>query len=85
MSGACVTISPLTPTMTNFTKKQQAEAKRNVGRGKIDVGRSKGRGAIGNLSNQEKLAITRSGVKDLMEGTMELNRLKKNQSTDGNN
>ena len=64
---------------------RSARAKQRVGRGKIDVGRAKGRTAIGSLSNQEKLAITRSGVRDLMEGTMELNRLKKNQSTDSSN
>lgn len=60
-----------------------SKSKKRVGRGKIDASRSKNGGAIG-LTNKDKLALAKSGVKDLLEGTMEENRrLQKQQSRKG--
>lgn len=54
----------------------QAQTKKNVGRGKIRTAASKGKGVLG-LTNQDKLRLARSGVKDLLEGTMQANRAKR--------
>jgi len=61
-----------------------AKSKKRVGRGKIDASRFKGGGVLG-LTNKDKLALAKSGAKDLMEGTMEANRkrLRKQQSRKG--
>jgi len=61
-----------------------ARAKVRVGHGKIDVSRTENRGAIG-LTNKDKLRLAKSGVKDLLEGTKSLNRLRLNQGTDKSN
>jgi hypothetical protein len=52
-----------------------SNAKTRVGHGKIDASRTKGRGALG-LTNKDKLALARSGTKDLLEGTRQANRKK---------
>lgn len=54
----------------------QAQTKKNIGRGKIRTAASKGRGTLG-LTNKDKLALARSGVKDLIEGTIQANRAKR--------
>ena len=61
--------------MTNFTKRQQAEAEINVGKGKLATARH-GRGAMGfKMSNKARLDLTKSGTKDLLSGTIASNRL----------
>lgn len=71
--------------MAGFRKKDQAKAKVDIGRGQIDVAKSDSRMAIGKLSNQERLELSREGAKNKVEGTIELNRLKAAQSTDAKN
>ena len=44
-----------------------------VGQGKIDASRTLNGGALG-LTNQDKLNLSSSGVQDLMQGIMEMNR-----------
>lgn len=50
-------------------------AKQRVGRGKIDASRTKNSGALG-LTNKDKLALAKSGARDLLEGTRQANRKK---------
>jgi len=59
-----------------------AKSKKRVGKGKIDASRTEGGGTLG-LTNKDKLKLAKSGVKDLLEGTMELNRLRMQQSRKG--
>lgn len=71
--------------MTNFTRKDKAEALMSIGNTRIKVA-TKGRGTLGGkISNKDRLAMTRKGVQELLKGTRDANRLKKNQSTDSNN
>lgn len=62
--------------MTNFTKKARADAEKAIGNSKIKIG-TRGRTQFGGtMSNQDRLSITRSGVKDLLSGTRKSNRIK---------
>lgn len=70
---------------------RQGRAKKRVGRGKLDVARG-GRSSTGlTMSNEDRVALARSGTKDLLEGTREVNRaairekLAARQHTDSNN
>ena len=73
--------------MTNFTKKSQAQAKINIGKSQARISRTKkgpGR-TIGKKSTRKaKLMIGKAAAKNLIEGTMEKNKLQ-NQNTDSNN
>ena len=54
----------------------KSETKKNIGRGKIRISASKERGVLG-LTNQDKIKLAKSGVKDLMAGTILANKQKK--------
>lgn len=69
--------------MTNFTKKQQAEAQIHIGRQQGVVSRSEsGPGIILTKKGKReaKLALGKAAAKNLIEGTIRLN-----QTTDSNN
>ena len=53
-----------------------SNAKIRVGRGKIDMSRGENSGTLG-LTNKARLQLSKSGLKDLLEGIMEKNRKKK--------
>lgn len=58
----------------------KSETKKNIGRGKIRISASKEKGVLG-LTNQDKLNLAKSGVKDLIAGTIEGNRAKKKRGS----
>ena len=53
----------------------KADTLKNVGKAKIKIAGSKGRGVLG-LTNQDKLRLARSGTKDFMKGLMMGNKAK---------
>lgn len=62
---------------------QKAEAQMNVGRAQIRLANEGRASALPtDLSNEVILKLSKAGTKKLLEGTMKLNRLKANQSTD---
>ena len=70
--------------MTNFTRKARAESEVSIGKAKLAVAKDK-RGTLRDtMSNKEVLDLTRSGVKDLLSGTMKVNKIKA-QTTDSQN
>ena len=75
--------------MTAFTKKAQAAAQRRIGRSQARIARSKaGPGLIPTEKGKRegKLLLGKAAAKNLIEATIKLNRLKReNQSTDSNN
>lgn len=63
--------------MTNFTRKSQALSEVAIGKGKIGTS-NKGRNQFGfRLSNEARLDLARSGLKDFVSGTIKVNRIKK--------
>lgn len=71
--------------MTVFTKAEKAASEKSIGNARIKVA-TRGRGTLGDkIANKDRLAMTRQGVKELLAGTIKLNKIRKNQSTDSNN
>ena len=54
------------------------DTKINVGRTQIRTAASKKKGVLG-LTNKEKVALAKTGTKNLLEGTQAKNRKKKNR------
>ena len=62
--------------MTNFTKRQQAKSKIAIGHGRVGIGNQGfGMFPFDTIPNDERLELVRAGVKEQIEGTIELNRL----------
>ncbi len=66
--------------------RQKAEAQMNVGREQLKMARAKRVGSLPQrLSNAEVLKLSKSGIKQLMQGTMSKNKaIREAQSTDAN-
>ena len=58
----------------------KSETKKNIGRGKNRISASKGKGVLG-LTNKDKLNLAKSGVKDLLAGTIEGNRARRKRGS----
>jgi hypothetical protein len=66
--------------LESFSKKGRADAAVRTGKAKIDASNTRGNVGFGDSGNDAKLQLARSGARDMMEGTMEKNKLA--QSTD---
>jgi len=63
----------------DFTKEGQAETVRSIGNSRIKVANA-GHGTLGpildNISNEDRLAMTKQGVSELLQGTIGVNKAK---------
>lgn len=62
---------------------QKIEAQMNAGREKLRMAKAKRAGSVPTrLSNKDVLKLTEAGIQEVLEATMDLNKLKAAQSTD---
>ncbi len=63
--------------MTVFTDKEKAESEKSIGNARIKVAtRGHGTFPFDKISNKDRLAMTRQGVKEVLSGTRKSNRIK---------
>lgn len=68
------------------SKEQKAKVKGMVGDRQVELAKTgKAMSIPQKLSNRDRIRLAAQGTKKKLESRMELNRLKKNQSTDSNN
>lgn len=65
-------------------KAQKGQAQENMGREQIKMAKS-GKATGQKLSNRDRIKLSAAGARNMLEGRMAINRLKKNQHTDSNN
>ena len=72
--------------MGNFAKKNGAKTKKRIGQAQMDdAKRKKGHAVLGKRTTKTRLAQAKEGAKNYLQGSMELNRLKRAQSSDSKN
>ena len=63
--------------MTNFTKRSQAVSEKAIGKSRIGTS-NHGKDMFGlKISNKERLKMAKTGAKNLIDGTIKVNRIDK--------
>jgi len=72
--------------LSTFAKKNKAKTKKRVGQSQLNEAKSKESGnPLEKKSNKVRLEMTRAGAKNLIEGTRELNAIKRQQKAQSRN